>query len=199
VIGSLRGTVLERIPPSTVLVEVSGVGYLCQVTPATLAELEPTSPVFLHVHHHVREDAMTLFGFLSRSERDTFQLLISTHGIGPSLGLAILSVHAPTALADVIATGDAAALTTVPGVGKKTAERLLVELRDTMADAMAEAIAAGSPEEHSASSVASVREALANLGYTAEEIRVALQSLPVDSTAESMLRHALSALGARRA
>jgi len=193
-IGSLRGTVLERIAPSSVLVEVGGVGYLCQVTPATLAELEPSSPVFLHVHHHIREDAATLYGFLARAERDAFQLLISTHGIGPSLGLAILSVHAPAALADVIATGDAAALTSVPGVGKKTAERLLVELRDTIGDAIPSGVS-----DSAATPVASVREALVTLGYTPEEIRLALQSLPTDSSAETMLRHALAALGAHRA
>lgn len=194
-IGSLRGTVLERIAPSTVLVEVGGVGYLCQVTPATLAELEPSSPVFLHVHHHVREDAMTLYGFRSRSERDTFQLLISTHGIGPALGLAILSVHAPAALADAIATGDASALTAVPGVGKKTADRLLVELRDTIGDA----IPVGAPGEAVSSAVGTVREALVSLGYSSDEIRVALQSLPADADSETLLRQALATLGAQRA
>jgi Holliday junction DNA helicase RuvA len=81
-IGSLRGKVLER-NDATALLEVGGVGYLVQVTPRTLAELEPTSNAFLYVHHHIREDSQVLFGFMSRAERDTFNILIGTHGIGP--------------------------------------------------------------------------------------------------------------------
>ena len=85
-IGSLRGEVLERGLDGTVLVEVGGVGYLVVVSPRTLAELEPTSTVFLYVHHHIREDAQTLYGFLTRDERATFQMLIATHGVGPGAG-----------------------------------------------------------------------------------------------------------------
>jgi len=128
-IGSLRGTVLERNDDGTALLEVGGVGYVVSVTPRTLAELEPGSPAFLHVHHHIREDAQTLYGFLHRDERTTFAVLIATHGIGPALALAILGTHGPNALVDIVASNDLGALTLVPGVGKKTAERLLVELR----------------------------------------------------------------------
>ena len=88
--------------------------------------------MFLYVHHHIREDAQTLFGFTSRDERQTFQVLINTHGIGPALAMAILATHPPAALVDIVANNDLAALTLVPGVGKKTAERLLVELRDRL-------------------------------------------------------------------
>ena len=84
-IGSLRGRVLERVSDSTVLLEVAGVGYVVSVTPRTLGELEPTTEAFLHVHHHVRDDAESLFGFLDRDERRTFEVLIETNGIGPSL------------------------------------------------------------------------------------------------------------------
>ena len=105
-IGSLRGQVLERGLDGTVLLEVGGVGYLVTVTPRTLAELEPTIAAFLYVHHHIREDAQTLFGFLHRDERATFEVLIATHGIGPSLALAILGTHSPTALVDIVANGD---------------------------------------------------------------------------------------------
>jgi len=83
-IGSLRGRVIERISDSTVLIEVAGVGYVVHVTPRTLAELDPTTDAFLHVHHHVREDAQTLFGFLERDERRTFQVLIDTNGVWAS-------------------------------------------------------------------------------------------------------------------
>lgn len=196
-IGSLRGTVLERADDATVLLEVGGVGYLASVTPRTLAELEPGSPAFLYVHHHIREDAQTLFGFLSRDERTTFQVLINTHGIGPALALSILATHSPSALVDIVATNDLAALTLVPGVGKKTAERLLVELRNRLDLPMLDPVPVGAGGGGSA--VGDVREALAGLGYAPEEIREALRELPSDGDAASMLRDALKLLGAKRA
>ncbi len=152
---------LERLDDGRVLVEVGGVGYLVTVTPRTLAELEPTSPVFLYVHHHIREDAQMLFGFLRRDERATFDMLIATHGIGPALAVAILGTHSPTALVDIVAGNDLGALTLVPGVGKKTAERLLIELRNRLNLPMLDPLTAGS----GGSAVGDVREALAGLGY----------------------------------
>ena len=196
-IGSLRGTVLERAEDATVLLEVAGVGYLVTVTPRTLAELEPGSTAFLHVHHHIREDAQTLYGFLQRDERVTFQVLINTHGVGPAMAMAILATHSPAALVDVVATGDLAALTLVPGVGKKTAERLLVELRNRLNLPMLEPVGVGSGGGGTA--VGDVREALAGLGYAPEEVREALRELPSDADASSLLRDALKLLGARRA
>lgn len=195
-IGSLRGSVLERNLDGTVLVEVGGVGYLVVVTPRVLSELEPSSPVFLYVHHHVREDAQTLFGFTSRDERDTFDTLIGTHGIGPSLAMAILATHPPSALFDVVADNDVAALTLVPGVGKKTAERLIVELRDRLAVPELATVDGGSG---GVSAVADVREALSNLGYAADEIRDVLRELPSNGDSATLLRDALKSLGARRA
>jgi len=196
-IASLRGTVLERTDDSTALVEVGGVGYLVSVTPRTLAELEPGSSAFLYVHHHIREDAQTLFGFLSRDERNTFQVLISTHGIGPALALAILATHSPSALVDIVATADLGALTLVPGVGKKTAERLLVELRNRLNLPMLDPLPVGGGGGSTA--VGDVREALTGLGYAQEEIRDALRELPSSGDAATLLRDALKLLGARRA
>jgi Holliday junction DNA helicase RuvA len=197
VIGSLRGTVLERTDESTALVEVGGVGYLVSVTPRTLAELEPSSSAFLYVHHHIREDAQTLFGFLSRDERSTFQVLINTHGIGPALALAILGTHSPSALIDIVATSDLGALTLVPGVGKKTAERLLVELRNRLNLPMLDPVPVGGGSGSTV--VGDVREALAGLGYAPEEIRDALRELPANADASTLLRDALKLLGAKRA
>jgi Holliday junction DNA helicase RuvA len=196
-IGSLRGQVLERTGDSTALVEVAGVGYLVTVTPRTLAELEPTTPVFLYVHHHIREDAQTLYGFLQRDERTTFEVLIATHGIGPALAVAILATHSPLALVDIVAGNDAAALTLVPGVGKKTAERLLVELRNRLSlpmldSSVATSAGAGTP-------IGDVREALAGLGYGTDEVREALRDLPAGADSATMLRDALRLLGAKRA
>ena len=194
-IGSLRGVVVERIENSTVLVEVGGVGYLVHVTPRTLAELEPTSSAFLYVHQHIREDAHTLYGFLDRDERRTFESLIDTHGIGPSMAMAILATHSPRALTDIVANGDVASLTLVPGVGKKTAERLLIELKGRLNLPMLD----GMSSAGSASSVAQVREALVGLGYGHDEIRDTLRELDGSLDAERLLRDALNLLGARRA
>jgi Holliday junction DNA helicase RuvA len=198
-IGSLRGTVLERTGEGLVLLEVGGVGYLVNVTPRTLAELEPTTTAFLHVHHHIREDAQTLYGFLSRDERRTFEVLVATHGVGPALAMAILATHTPTALVDIVAGADLAALTLVPGVGKKTAERLLVELKNRLSIPVLDPIGAGGPSGGDGSSaVADVRDALSGLGYGPEEIREALRDVDA-ADAATMLRESLRLLGARRA
>lgn len=194
-IGSLRGSVLERLDDGRVLIEVGGVGYLVTVTPRTLAELEPTSPVFLYVHHHIREDAQTLFGFLRRDERAAFDVLIATHGIGPALAVAILGTHSPSALVDIVAGNDLGALTLVPGVGKKTAERLLVELRNRLDLPMLDPVTTSG----GSTVVGNVREALAGLGYASEEIRDAMRDLPESASAEQLLRDALRLLGVRRA
>jgi holliday junction DNA helicase RuvA len=194
-IGSLRGAVLERLDDGRVLVEVGGVGYLVTVTPRTLAELEPTSPVFLYIHHHIREDAHTLFGFLRRDERAAFDVLIATHGIGPALAVAILGTHSPTALVDIVAGNDLGALTLVPGVGKKTAERLLVELRNRLNLPMLDPMTTSG----GSTAIGNVREALSGLGYAPEEIRDAMRELPESASAEELLRDALRLLGVRRA
>ncbi len=198
-IGSLRGAVLERNADSEVLLEVGGVGYLVTVTPRTLAELEPGATVFVHVHHHIREDAQTLFGFLRREERTTFQILIATHGVGPSLAMAILGTHAPVALVDIVASSDVASLTLVPGVGKKTAERLLVELKSRLDLPILDPISVGLAGEGGNTALGDVREALYGLGYAPEEVRDTLRELPPGGDSSTMLREALQLLGARRA
>jgi len=196
VIGSLRGDVLERNVDGTVLLEVGGVGYVVAVTPRTLAELEPTTSVFLHVHHHVRESEQTLFGFATREERTTFQTLIATHGVGPALAMAILATHPPRALVDIVAAGDVGALTMVPGVGRKTAERLLVELKSRLSVPVLDPVGGAGG---GGSVIGDVRDALAGLGYGPEEIRESLRELPSDVDAATLLRDALKVLGARRA
>ena len=108
-IGSLRGEVLERGLDGVVLLEVGGVGYHVTVSPRTLSELEPTTTAFLYVHHHIREDAQTLYGFAARDERTTFKVLIATHGVGPAVAMAILATHSPAALVDIVAGGDVGA------------------------------------------------------------------------------------------
>lgn len=194
-IGSLRGVVLERTSDSTVLLEVAGVGYLVNVTPRTLAELEPTSQAFLHVHHHVREDAVTLFGFRERTELVAFQTLLGAHGVGPTMAMAILATHSPHVLVDIVATSDTAALTMVPGVGKKTAERLMIELKGKMNIPLLEMESGGS----SPTVMGDVRDALIGLGYSADEVRQVLREVGAVESPEEALRAALTMLGARRA
>jgi holliday junction DNA helicase RuvA len=200
-IGSLRGRLLDR-GADEVLVEVAGVGYRVTTAPTTVLALgEVGDEVFVWVHHHVREDAQTLYGFAGRDERATFEALIGAHGVGPSLALAILSVHAPAALARILADDDVAALCLVPGVGKKTAARLLVELKSRLhipdSGAVPAAVggngSSGPPSPH-----ADVREALVGLGYGPDEIRAATADLPDDTDAAVLLREALQRLGAAR-
>lgn len=200
-IGSLRGTFLERLSKNEVLIEVQGVGYRLTVSPATVARLGSNgSSVFVYVHTHVREDALMLFGFASRDESACFETLISAHGVGPSLALSILSALTPNSLRMAIATDDVDALTVVPGVGKKTAARLLIELKsklDVMGSDYSVAIAAagdGSPDvaEHDARN--DVRAALTELGYGTEEVRATIRKLPLDGDATTLLRQALALL-----
>lgn len=202
-IGSLRGTVLERVAPATVLVEVAGVGYVVTVAPRVFAELEPTTTCFLHTHHHIREDAQTLYGFISREDRECFQILLGAHGVGPAMALAILGTHSPRGLHNIVITSDIAALTMVPGVGKKTAERLLVELRGKF-DLFDVPVHGADPDANGRSRgsvVADLREALAGLGYGNEEIRDVMSEInPSDDAGiDTLLREALAILGARRA
>ncbi len=197
-ISTLRGRLVHRSPRGEVVVEVGGVGYRVQVAPRTLAALGPVGgDVLVHAHLHVREDALVLFGFPTAEERDCFEALIGAHGVGPSLALAILSVHPPTELQRVLAEGDLDALMLIPGVGRKTATRLLVELKarlhvPELERAMAPA-GGGLPGAR-----AEVRAALAGLGYEAEEVGTVLRELPSDGETEDLLRAALRLLSVSR-
>ena len=204
-IGSLRGQLLDR-GASEVLVEVAGVGYRVVTSPTTTIGLgELGDEVFVWVHHHVREDAETLYGFASRDERLTFEALIGAHGVGPALALAILSVHAPVELARILLEDDVAALCLVPGVGKKTAARLLVELKSRLdipeSDLAPAAVTGGNGSGgggHVDTVRSDVRAALAGLGYSADEIRSATAELPADGDAAELLRAALAHLSRGR-
>jgi Holliday junction DNA helicase RuvA len=206
-IGSLRGRLEEVVDlgecVSEIVVEVGGVGYRLSVGNRTLADLGGVGDeIRLAVHTHVRESAITLYGFLGSEERRCFEVLIGTHGVGPSLALAILGVHTPEMLAKVVASEDEAALTAVPGVGKKTAARLLVELGTRLDDLLGApgaglAVAPGR-SGGSRSAYSEVAEALAALGYGTEEVRAAIAELPDEGGVEELLRMALQRLGRRR-
>ena len=204
-IGSLRGTLLHR-GTGELLVEVGGIGYRCTVAPSTAVTAgDVGGDTFLHVHHHVREDAQTLYAFATLEERITFEALLGAHGVGPALALAILSVHAPGALRQILADDDVAALCLVPGVGRKTAARLLIELKSRLAvpelDGLpAVVVAVGESANGGRSARAEVREALAGLGYSHDEVRDAFSILPDDAPDDAavLLRLALRSLAGSR-
>lgn len=201
-IGSLRGILLDRFDEGEALVEVNGVGYRVNVTPGTAIALgEEGDPVFLHVHHHIREDNQALYGFLTRDERRCFEILIGTHGVGPSLAMAILAVHSPAELQRVLADDDVAALCLVPGVGRKTAARLLVELKSRLSvpEVDLRAPVAGNGQGGTDAAVrADVREALVGLGYGPDEIARAMADLPDASDAGVLLKEALKRMAVAR-
>ncbi|HMS12016.1 MAG TPA: Holliday junction branch migration protein RuvA [Microthrixaceae bacterium] len=199
-IGPLPGRLLAR-SGGDLVIEVGGLGYRVTTTPATSGALGAEGgEVFVWVHHHLREDAQTLYGFATLDERDVFETLIGTHGVGPALGLAILATHEPRGLRLALATDDLAALCLVPGVGKKTAQRLLVELKSRLdlgevsLDSLA-ADAVGAPTA-SATPHPDVREAVGGLGYSAAGGQRAVRSLPADGDSSELLRHALRFLAA---
>lgn len=226
-IGSLRGILLDRQlrgdhPSAEVLVEAGGVGYRAVVPARALPGLgELGSPIFLHVYTHVRDDAIVLYGFPGRDERACFETLIGAHGVGPAVALALLSVHSPLGLRRAVAADDVDALTLVPGIGKKTAARLLIELKSRLDfsdewDAGLTVVGANGtngngdgtgpsstgPSSTGAASPASarseVRAALAGLGYGVDEVREALRALPEEDRAEVLLRAALRQLAGAR-
>jgi Holliday junction DNA helicase RuvA len=195
VIGSLRGTVLERSATGEAIVEVGGVGYRVLVPLTALQSLIPGEATFVFTHLHVRDDAMVLYGFPSREQRDTFEVLIGANGVGPKLALAICSVHSPGALRRALIDDDVDALTLVPGVGKRTAQRLLLELKARLE---MPGLTAGDAEPATVTTRVQVREALAGLGYEPDEVRDALATLPDDGPVEELLRDALRRLAVSR-
>ena len=195
-IGSVRGSVLERTTAGEVLVEVGGVGYRVLVPLGALTTLEPGEHAFLFTHLHVRDDALVLYGFPTRDERDTFEVLIGASGVGPKLALAVLTVHSPGALRRALLDDDVDALTLVPGVGKRTAQRMLVDLkaRLELPDVDLTEPEPGRP----AAARVEVREALASLGYAPDEVRSVVAQLADDGSVEDLLRDALKLLAVSR-
>jgi holliday junction DNA helicase RuvA len=195
-IGSLRGVVLDRSTTGELLVEVGGVGYRVIAAAGPIAGAAVGEPVFLHIHTHVREDALVLYGFATRGDRECFEALLTAHGVGPSLALAVLSVHGPSALRRIVATDDVDALTLVPGVGRKTAQRLVIDLKAKLGDDLD---GPGLVMVGTDGGVrAEVRAALAGLGYGPDEVRSAVRSLPDEGPVEDLLRAALRDLASTR-
>ena len=196
-IGSLRGRLLDR-HLDELLVEVAGIGYRVTVGEATLRALGPLgSEILLYVHHHVREDAETLYGFGAPVELRCFEAMLGANRVGPSLALAILGVHDPAALQRLLAAGDIDALCLVPGVGAKTAQRLLVELQARLGvpEFAAAVPVAGMPAGGTHSDV---RAALGQLGYRDDEVNRVVSGLPADGDPSELLRESLRQLAGTR-
>jgi Holliday junction DNA helicase RuvA len=203
VIGAVSGTLVETYSDGA-LVDVGGVGYRVHAPVSVIARLPGAGErVRLHTHLHVREDALTLFGFTTAEERDLFEVLIGVNGIGPKGALAVLSIYAPDALRRAILGEDVDALTLIPGVGKKTASRMILELKEKIGAGEADlAPLAGSPAVKQA--LGEVRAALIQLGYSTTEAREAIELVAAeaaaangDGTPEKLLKMALKELGAR--
>ena len=189
-IGRLSGTLLEKHPPQ-VLLDVGGVGYDIDVPMSSFYNLpEIGERVTLVTHFVVREDAQQLYGFLSQKERAAFRELIRISGVGPKLALSVLSGMSADDLAQCIVLQDAGRLTRVPGIGKKTAERLLLELKGKLADALPQAggISANAGVANDA------LNALLALGYSDKEALPTLKQLPEDLSLEETIRQALKLL-----
>jgi Holliday junction DNA helicase RuvA len=194
-IGMLRGALIEK-RPNQVLIDVAGVGYQVQIPLSTFTGLGALhQEATLLIHTHLREDQLSLYGFLTSREKYCFELLISASGVGPSLGLKILSGMDMDELIPAIRAGDLALLVRIPGVGRKTAERIVLELRDKLA--AIDIPGTGKPATRSQLE-ADVASALVNLGYDARAVEKALERARGAQSAdfETMLRAALQILGA---
>ena len=189
-IGRVRGMVVDKSSTSVVL-DVGGVGYSISVTPRSLTDLPGLGEeAVLHTHLHVREDQLALFGFGSMEERDLFDLLLGISGIGPKVAIAILATLSPDELRSAVFSDDTTALTAVPGIGKRSAQKLMLELRPKM-DVLDDASTGSGP-------LVEAREALEGLGYAPDEIRGTLSSLPADLSVEDLIKRSLQELGKGR-
>jgi len=186
-IGRLRGVIVDR-GHETVVLEVAGVGYLVAVTPRTLSDLPGVGEeVVLHTHLHVREDQLALFGFDSSADKELFGMLLGVSGVGPKVAMAILATMTYEQLSIAVASDDIVALTSVPGIGKRSAQKLLLDLKPKL-DVLDDVSTVTGP-------MGQVRQALEGLGYSADEIRGTLTDMPDDLPIEELIRRSLQQLG----
>ena len=188
-------TVLE---PGLAVVECGGVGYGCRITAYTAGQLKLNQNTRLYVTESIREDAFDLYGFISKEEQRCYELLTSVNGVGPKAAMAILSSGGPQNFTLAVMTGDDKMLTAAPGVGKKIAQRIILELKDKIGGASVEldfsgGMAAAAPVQQGGSA-ALARAALQELGYSPVEINAALKGVDPNASTEEMVRHALRAM-----
>jgi len=194
-IAAVRGEVLVR-RPDHVVIDAAGVGYRLTVSSETLKSVPATGrDTFLHAELIAREDSLALYGFSSEEERDLFRLLITVSGVGPKVAIATLSGGTARDLLRAIAAGDAKRFQAVPGIGKRTAERIIVELREKVAGALEEEVAVAGREEGDARTLA--RDGLVNLGYAPLEAEQLLDGIE-GSEPQDLVAAALRKAGASR-
>ena len=192
-IAFLEGTVAGRTPTSAFL-NVGGVGFEVGMSQASLSKLpEAGQRALVYTHLQVRDDGMSLFGFLSLEEKALFEKLITVSGVGPKVALAALSSYTPDQLADLIAAQDVAAVQRIPGVGKKTASRIILELKGSLDQGIESLFAQDGQAANQALDGAS--EALLSMGFTSAEIELALKGAPDGASEASLLQYALKKLG----
>jgi Holliday junction DNA helicase RuvA len=184
VIARLRGRPVANTPEGLVL-DVGGVGYLVAATPTAVRKADGAEEVSLHTYLHVREDALQLYGFAEAAERELFVQLLSVNGVGPKVALAIVSGSPAAELRRAIAVEDAARFQAIPGIGKKTAERIVLELKGALADAVTPSWREP-PDDH-----AVARDALVELGYSVADAERALAETDPELSAEERVREAL--------
>lgn len=197
-IGRLRGTLLEKQPPQ-LLLDVNGVGYDVSAPMTTFYELPKTgSEIILHTHLVVSEHSHVLYGFFRESDRTLFRTLIKVSGVGPKLALAILSGMSADEFVACVRNGDSIALTKLPGVGKKTSERLVVEMKDRLKDWQGVSLPPGSVAQHTAPATDAVKDAtsaLISLGYKPQEASKMVSRIETEGLAsEELIRLALRAV-----
>ncbi len=188
-------TILE---PGLAVVECGGVGYGCRVTAYTAAQLKLNQSARLYITESIREDAFDLYGFISREEQRCFELLTSVNSVGPKAAMAILSAGGPQNLTLAIMTGDEKMLTAAQGIGKKIAQRIILELKDKIGGSNVELDFSTGPAvstpQAQAGNVAMARAALQELGYSPAEIQNALKGADANASTEELVRHALRAM-----
>ena len=175
---------VAAVGPDSAVIDVHGVGMAVQCTPATLAGLRVGEEVTLPTSLVVREDSLTLFGFADDDERTVFELLQTASGVGPRLALAMLAVHSPDALRLAVSREDVAALTKVPGIGKKGAQRIVLELKDRLGGPVGDGAAARAPEPAAAPWREQVHSGLVNLGWPAKDADAAVEAVAADLAAD---------------
>ena len=192
-IAFLDGTVAGKTPVSA-FINVGGIGFEVGMSNTSLSKLPPTGErALVHTHLQVRDDGMSLFGFASQEEKALFEKLITVSGVGPKVALAALSSYAPDQLANLIAAQDVAAVQRIPGIGKKTASRIILELKGSLDQ---EAGGLFDQSERAVSkAVEGAKEALLSMGFTTSEIDLALKGAPEDGTESALLQYALKKLG----
>ena len=187
-------TVLE---PGLAVIDCGGVGYGCRITAYTAAQLKLNQNTRLYVTESIREDAHDLYGFISREEQRCYELLTSVNGVGPKAAMAILSSGGPQNFTLAVMTGDEKMLTAAQGIGKKIAQRIILELKDKLGGSSMELDFSGGPAAapvQTSNAAALAHAALQELGYSAAEINAALKGVSPTATTEEMVRHALRAM-----